>query len=95
MGDKTINKEEKENVENIYDLLEKFLDGQKWMVGDSPTLADFSLVSTITTLELFVPIDSGKYPKVKSWLDLAKGTFVQYEDINGKGLDIFKLALFS
>lgn len=92
-GDKTVSAEDKEQGEKIYDLLEKFLEGRKWMAGDSPTIADFSLIPSITTYNLFIPLDAGKYPKVNEWLNSAKKTFTQYEDINEKGLNLLKTAL--
>lgn len=52
------------------------------MVGDSLTLADFSLIPSVTTLGLMVPIEADKYPKLTAWIGTAKETFLQYEQIN-------------
>lgn len=93
-GDKTINDEDKEKANTIYGLLEKFLEGRKWIAGDSITLADFSLVPTVSSYNLFVPIDAGSYPKLTAWLDSAKESFLNYDDINVKGLEIIKSAVF-
>lgn len=92
-GDKTVSDEDKEQADKIYGLLEKFLEGRKWMADDSPTLADFSLIPSVTSYNLFIPMDAGKYPNVKAWLNSAKETFTHYEDINEKGLNAMKSLL--
>lgn len=40
------------------------------MAGDSLTLADFSIWSTLLVLELLLPIDAEKFPKLKTYLQM-------------------------
>lgn len=37
-------------LNNTYEIFEKCLEGKKWLVGDSYTLADISCVSTLSSL---------------------------------------------
>lgn len=89
-GEKQISKEDSDAVKESYDLLEKFLDGNKWMAGDSVTLADFSLIPSVSSLNLVVPIETDKYPKVKAWLALAKETLPRFQEINEEALKDMK-----
>ncbi|KAF2891055.1 hypothetical protein ILUMI_15118 [Ignelater luminosus] len=47
-----------------YGFLEKFLEGNKWMAGENVTLADISLIATVTSLDVLVPIDEKKFPNI-------------------------------
>ena len=51
-GDPNVSAEKVEMLNNTYDILEKLLEGRKWMVGDSYTLADISCASTLSTLSV-------------------------------------------
>ncbi|RZC35596.1 GST C domain containing protein [Asbolus verrucosus] len=67
-GKNKIDENDKESGEKVYEFLEAFLNGKEWIAGDSVTIADYSLYSTITTFNVLVPIDAKKYPKVTAWL---------------------------
>lgn len=89
-GAKGITTEDKDNTYKLYGLLEKFLEDRKWMAGESLSLADFSLVTTVTTLDIFVPVDAEKYPRISAWISMAKETLPEYEEINEGGLKKLK-----
>lgn len=59
-------------INKAYEFAEKFLEGQKWIAGDNVTIADFSLVATITSLDYHVKIDSKVYPNITEWLKRAQ-----------------------
>ncbi|KAF2901366.1 hypothetical protein ILUMI_04824 [Ignelater luminosus] len=71
-----------------YEFLEKFLEGNKWMAGDDVTLADLSLIATVTSLDLLVPIDGKKFPNVIAWI--RKSESLPYYDVNKDGLELFR-----
>ncbi|XP_031349110.1 glutathione S-transferase 1-like isoform X2 [Photinus pyralis] len=87
-GSKTIPEYLKENANKIYNFLETFLEGKMWVAGDNITIADFSLISSITSLNVLVPIDSGKFPKVAAWIQRSEQ--LPYYAVNKKGLEDFK-----
>ena len=55
-------------IKDTYEIVEKFLNGKKWLAGENPTIADISCVTTISAAELVCPIDSKMYPNVVGWL---------------------------
>lgn len=49
-GEANVSADKIELLNNTYEILENLLEGRKWMVGDSYTLADMSCVSTLSSL---------------------------------------------
>lgn len=68
--------------------MEKFLDGKKWVAGSHVTIADYSLISTISTFDVLVSVDENIFPKVKTWMKKME-TLGEY-GANKKGLDMFR-----
>ncbi|XP_075166896.1 glutathione S-transferase 1-like [Haematobia irritans] len=79
-----IPKEKIDNIVEIYEFLETFLKDGIFMAGDHLTIADFSIISTITSLVGFLEIDGSKYPKLIDWMRRME-SLPYYEDANGKG----------
>lgn len=83
-------------IQVCYDILEGFLKNSPYLCGPELTIADFSCVSTVTSVNGAAPIDPSKYPKLVSWLDrLAEIPY--YEEVNNQGAvelkEIFKQKL--
>ncbi|KAI4470441.1 glutathione s transferase d10 isoform a-related [Holotrichia oblita] len=57
----------KAEVRDAYQFAEAFLEGNKWICGDSVILADIHFVATISSLQVFEPL-TADYPKTKTWL---------------------------
>ena len=76
-----------EAVNEIYSFVESFLDGRKWVAGDSVTIADFSSITTLTSLDVLVKIEATKYPDLVAYLKRAEALPVY--DVSKKGLDVF------
>lgn len=49
------------------------------------TIADFSIVATVSSIDIIVPIDAKKYPKITAWLK--KMQALPYYAANKNGLD--------
>lgn len=90
--------EKYKRIEEAVGFLDTFLDGHKYAAGNEITIADFALVSTVSTI-----VDGGlnlslaKYPNVKRWYEDCKENLPHYkESVDGlekyKGLvaDLFK-----
>lgn len=70
--------------------METFLEGKNWIAGDSITVADYSLIATVSTLNAFVSIDTSKCPKLSKWI-LNCEQLPEYE-CNRKGLlEVYKI----
>uniref|UniRef100_A0A1A9VHV1 Glutathione S-transferase 1-like n=1 Tax=Glossina austeni TaxID=7395 RepID=A0A1A9VHV1_GLOAU len=76
-------------VVDVYNFLELFLKNGPYMAGSHLTIADFSIVSTVTSLVNFVDIEAGKYPKLMAWLKRME-TLPYYQETNGKGAQKLK-----
>lgn len=75
----------KEALYEVYGFLEKFLANGPYMVGNSLTVADFSILSSLSSVNLIVPVDAAKFPKLAEWLGrMEKLPF--YSKANGIGL---------
>nr|AVX32554.1 glutathione S-transferase [Grapholita molesta] len=76
-------------IEEALDFFNSFLKGHKYAVGETLTLADLSLVATVSTMEAAgISLDS--YPRVQEWFELVKSTTPGYEEANEKNLKKFK-----
>ncbi|XP_001974676.2 uncharacterized protein LOC6546577 [Drosophila erecta] len=83
-GESTLPRDQVAHVQQVYDFVETFLDDHDYVAGDQLTIADFSIVSTITSIGVFLELDQAKYPKIAAWLERLK-ELPYYEEANGKG----------
>ncbi|XP_068144220.1 glutathione S-transferase 1 [Drosophila tropicalis] len=67
-----------------YDFLENFLGTQTYMCGPTLTLADYSLVSSVSSLVGLAAIEEQRYPKLSSWLK-RMSEIPDYQSLNGNG----------
>lgn len=74
-------------IVEIYDFLEVFLKNTPYIAGDHLTIADFSIISTVTSLEAFVTIDKSKYTKLSAWMKRLEA-LPYYKEANGDGAKI-------
>lgn len=51
-----------------FEFLETFLSNNKYVVGNHLTVADLSLIVTVTQLLSILSIDIDNYPRVKNWI---------------------------
>lgn len=65
------------------DTLEMFLTDAMYVAGNELTVADFSIITSVSTMLKSDIVDFAKYPKIREWVDrIAKLPY--YEEINGK-----------
>ncbi|KAH8297206.1 hypothetical protein KR044_006694, partial [Drosophila immigrans] len=84
-GMKVIPKERIQAVVEVYDFVETFLKGHEYIAGDQLTVADFSLVSTVSSLPAFVEIDPTKYVNITAWIKrLEKLPYYSVNDVGSK-----------
>ncbi|XP_017038703.1 glutathione S-transferase 1-like [Drosophila ficusphila] len=88
-GKTDFSKERYDAIIEVYDFLETFLAGNEYIAGSQLTIADFSIVSTTTSLDSLVKLDSAKYPKVSAWIKRLQ-KLPYYEEANGKGAKILE-----
>nr|AWX68887.1 glutathione S-transferase epsilon 3 [Heortia vitessoides] len=66
-GAKSYTPENLEKVRSAYNFSEKFLTSE-WLAGNEFTLADICCLSSISTLNIILPIDEEVYPNLSAWL---------------------------
>lgn len=81
--------DKKAKIEDSLQLLNTFLEGQKYVAGANLTLADLTLIASVSSFEAS-DIDFKKYANVKRWYETVKSTAPGYQEANEKGLDAFK-----
>ncbi|KAM8712805.1 hypothetical protein ACLKA7_013177 [Drosophila subpalustris] len=67
-GIKVVPKERIQAIVEVYEFLETFLKDNDYIAGDHLTIADFSVVSTVSSLPVIVEIDAAKYVKLTAWI---------------------------
>ncbi|XP_017087006.2 glutathione S-transferase 1-like [Drosophila bipectinata] len=85
---KPLPKERYDAIIEAYDFVETFLEGHDYIAGNQLTIADFSIVSSVTSLAAFVAFDPAKYPKTDAWIKRLE-KLPYYEEANGKGVKIY------
>ncbi|EDW48456.1 glutathione S-transferase 1 [Drosophila sechellia] len=85
----TIPKERYDAIIEVYDFLETFLAGNDYVAGSHLTIADFSIISTVSSLEAIVKVDTTKYPRIAAWIKRLQ-KLPYYEEANGNGARIFE-----
>ncbi|KAF6208546.1 hypothetical protein GE061_017004 [Apolygus lucorum] len=86
-----INEEMVPMLEDAFNTLNSFLDGNDWVAGEAISIADYSIVTTVSTAEA-VGFDISRYENVSSWLARCKEAIEEYDDLNQNGLDAFATA---
>ncbi|XP_035774393.1 glutathione S-transferase 1 isoform X1 [Anopheles albimanus] len=62
------NAENEKKMKDAVDFLNTFLDGQKYVAGDQLTVADLSILATVSTYDV-AGFELAKYPNVQKWYD--------------------------
>ena len=70
-------------------FLDSFFQNDEFVAGSQLTLADLSLLATVTSFEA-VNFDLSAYKNVVDWLARVKAAAPGYEEANGKGVVLFK-----
>ncbi|XP_055546087.1 glutathione S-transferase 1-1-like [Wyeomyia smithii] len=78
--------------DKLYDalgFLETYLGRNRYAAGDHLTIADISLVASVSAIDLcFVKLE--KYPKVVAWYERCKKELQGYEDVVGSQFEGFR-----
>lgn len=75
-------------MEEAFVFLNTFLEGKKFAAADHVTVADISLIATVSSYEV-AGFDFSKYANVTRWYNLSKKSITGY-NINEAGMAEFK-----
>lgn len=74
-------------VEPVYvafEILERFLATDPFLVGNHLTIADISVATTVWALQIYAPPKPDEHPKILAWLERIKREVPLFEEINAK-----------
>ncbi|XP_060654263.1 glutathione S-transferase 1-like [Drosophila nasuta] len=86
-----VTKDRIDAIVEVYNLMEAFLKDHDYIAGDILTIADFSLISPISSLVCYVKIDAAKFAKLTAWVKRMEK--LPYYSENAVGAEIFLTAL--
>nr|WMM91885.1 GSTe2 [Paracoccus marginatus] len=72
-------------IDNAYGFVEKFLSGRQYIAGDNITIADFSILTCLTNLDIVVPITNEKYPLIKDYVKRGEANIPTYKELEKAG----------
>ncbi|KAH8277740.1 hypothetical protein KR018_004441 [Drosophila ironensis] len=84
-GEAKLNQRSEILCHNAYADLENMLQGGNFVVGNDISVADVSIHTTLVTLDLLIPVESEKYPRVKAWVDRVGQMLPDNEKLNLQG----------
>lgn len=90
-GAKSLDPSKKKKLEEAFGFLDKYLDlSLPWVAGADITLADFSIVATVSTaVACGFNLNEKNYPYVHKWFKSAQETIDDYEKINKAGIEFY------
>ena len=71
------------------DYLDGFLAQQQYVAGDKLTIADFSILASVTQLES-MDYKLSSYKHLSAWLERLKTELPYYNEVNGPGIEMFR-----
>ncbi|CAG9795469.1 unnamed protein product [Diatraea saccharalis] len=71
-------------VKEVYGILEKYLEQTRFFAADHLTLADISLVASVSTLDGVIPVN--EFPKLSQWFETMQ-QYDWYQSANKPGLE--------
>lgn len=74
-------------IQETYEVLDRFVSETQYMCGNDLSIADFSLIATVSSIKNFAPIDSAAYPNLINWIE-RMSQLPYYEEKNGIGSEL-------
>ncbi|KAH8400721.1 hypothetical protein KR009_000526 [Drosophila setifemur] len=69
-------------LEEVFKNLNLFLESGDYLAGNNLTIADFHVITVLSTVTLLRDVDASKYPKLAGWIQRIK-QLPYYEEANG------------
>lgn len=88
-----ISQRQLDSAKSMYNVLNTFLEGNTWIAKTaSPTIADFSLATSVNAINVVAPMDKATCGNVVAWLKRCDG-IPHYQEVNKKGQDLYTSTL--
>lgn len=79
-----------QDIKNAFELFNALFRGNSYLAGDTITLADYSAITNITQLEMYVKIDDSIYPHINPWIKRVQKHIENFDDVNTKVIMKYK-----
>uniref|UniRef100_A0A1B6GD78 Uncharacterized protein n=1 Tax=Cuerna arida TaxID=1464854 RepID=A0A1B6GD78_9HEMI len=76
-----------EKVKVAQENIEKLLAGNKFIAGDTLTVADYSFITFMDLVEVYCP-PNDKFPLTKEWVSRCQSSMKDFEKANKEGADM-------
>uniref|UniRef100_A0A646QF26 GST-D1 n=1 Tax=Hemiscolopendra marginata TaxID=943146 RepID=A0A646QF26_9MYRI len=80
---------ELDKINDYLKMLDTILEQTPYAAGEQMTIADISLLVTVTSLEALEIDYESSFPKVYKWVQKLKREIPMYDEVNQPGLDAF------
>ncbi|CRK97493.1 CLUMA_CG010882, isoform A [Clunio marinus] len=87
LGETKISDEKRKQVYEAFGFMEKFLTGRKWFCGDKMTIADLSILASLSSI-VHIGASLNDYPNLKTWYNQCAIDVKGYEE-NDAGAKYF------
>lgn len=81
-----------EGIKNALNLTNALFSGNKFLVGDTISLADYAAITSVTQYETYIKIDDIVWPYINPWIKRVQEQIKNF-DLNTKGVNQFKEAV--
>jgi glutathione S-transferase len=70
--------------------LEQFLTKSRYVSGDTLTVADISIIPTITLLDVAVKLDFSRFPNIIRWMQTMQSELPYFDEFNSFVMQPFR-----
>lgn len=70
-----------------YEILERFLANDPFLVGTHLTIADISVATTVWALQMYAPLKADEHPQILAWFARVKQEIPIFVEINTKPIE--------
>lgn len=74
------------NIKKCWTIMERFLENGKFLCGNNLSIADISCITTLSSMDSFLPIEENTYPKLVKWIATMKA--LPFYEVNRKGAEM-------
>lgn len=76
--------------DDAYEMLEKFLNIGQFIAGNQVTIADFSVITTLANMAIYVPVKKDKFPLVLAYIQRCSAEIPFCSELNDAGIQSYK-----
>lgn len=74
-----------------FEILERFLASDPFLVGNHLTIADISVATTVSALQIYAPLKPDDHPKILAWLKRVKREIPFFDEVNAEPIETVRL----